>query len=138
MAARILRVRHAPADVWHDEPVESWEHLTDDVEKPGRTPAATEPPSSWRSILDLLAEAPAPDPKPTVEPEAYPRNGFHVDNGQQFQRPGQAVPRSARHQVADEDKPEQRQFWFESNGRHSRNDPDDASRYGRHSTPWRD
>jgi EmrB/QacA subfamily drug resistance transporter len=45
--------------------------------------------------------------------------------------------RPARHQMSV-DEPEPRQFWFQSNGRHSRDDPDDASSYGRHSMPGRD
>ncbi len=44
--------------------------------------------------------------------------------------------RLSRHQ-RPEDQPEPRQFWFQS-GRHSRDDPDDASSYGRHSMPGRD
>jgi EmrB/QacA subfamily drug resistance transporter len=45
--------------------------------------------------------------------------------------------RPSRHQLPEE-RPEPRQFWFQSNGRHSRDDPDDASSYGRHSMPGRD
>jgi EmrB/QacA subfamily drug resistance transporter len=45
--------------------------------------------------------------------------------------------RPARHQMSEDD-PEPRQFWFQSNGRHSRDDPDDVSSYGRHSMPGRD
>jgi EmrB/QacA subfamily drug resistance transporter len=45
--------------------------------------------------------------------------------------------RPARHHLREE-QPAPRQFWFESDGRHSHDDPDDASRYGRHSMPGRD
>jgi hypothetical protein len=53
----------------------------------------------------------------------HERNGVH------------AAP--SRHQLGEE-QPESRPFWFESSGRHSRDDADDASRYGKHSMPWRD
>jgi EmrB/QacA subfamily drug resistance transporter len=43
----------------------------------------------------------------------------------------------SRHRSLDE-QPESRPFWFQSNGRHSRDDIDDASRSGRHSAPWHD
>jgi hypothetical protein len=48
-----------------------------------------------------------------------------------------AHERPSRHQLSEE-QPEPRPFWFQSNGRHSRDDPDDTSRDGRHSMPWRD
>ena len=57
---------------------------------------------------------------------SHARHGDHDD----YERP-------SRHHLA-EDQPEPRQFWFQSNGRHSRDDPDDASSYGRHSMPGRD
>jgi hypothetical protein len=44
--------------------------------------------------------------------------------------------RPARHRP---EVPEPRHFWFESPGKHSRDDdPDDAPRGGRHSLPWHD
>jgi hypothetical protein len=45
--------------------------------------------------------------------------------------------RPARHFLPEEQL-EKRPFWFESDGRHSREGPDDASTYGRHSMPGRD
>lgn len=109
LAARTQHVLHAPADVWHDEPVEAWHHVTDDEEQaPEPAPVVRkEDPESWRSILDiLLADDPPAAAKPAVEPIGFVHNGFHVDD---------AEP-----------------------GRHSRDDPDDSAHYGRHSTPWRD
>jgi EmrB/QacA subfamily drug resistance transporter len=175
MASRTQHVLPAPADVWHDEPVESWRHVAD--EEPAPSSAAHEQdPESWRSILDiLLADEPAvPAPaKPQAEPIGFAHNGFHVDDEPRFQpvdhpRP-LAEPKStvaeaysadvlsgehsagrrarhrsggdhespARHQSREEES-EPRQFWFEATGRHYRDDPDDAPRHGRHSTPWRD
>jgi EmrB/QacA subfamily drug resistance transporter len=180
MVSRAQHVLHAPADVWHDEPVEAWHHVTDDEQrsapepKPTPGPARAPDPDSWRSILDiLLADEPSPPAKPAAEPIGFAHNGFHVDDEQRFEpldhpRPiaepkssvaeaysadihggghsagGRARHRSggdhekpSRHQLREEE-PEPRQFWFQSHGRHSRDDPDETSRYGRHSTPWRD
>ena len=142
MRARADHLLHAPAETWHSDPVESWHSLLAD--RPA-TPAAeqsAEPPQPWRSILDdLLSDL--PPIKPKAEPIGFAHNGFHVDEEQRFQplpppAPKRAGPsrhdRSARHDRSDE--PQKRPFWFESNSRHSRDDdPDDASRYGRHSMP---
>ena len=188
LASRVPHVLHAPADVWHDEPVETWHHVTED----GRPPVATAKPTparepegdSWRwghrppegqgDILDiLLAEDQLPPAKPVAEPIGFAHNGFHVDDEQGFQsvdrrrsiaEPGSPVAdaysadlagddhsasggarhrvgghheRPSRHRLREEES-EPRQFWFESSGRHSRDDPGDASRHGRHSSPWRD
>ncbi|MDT5245418.1 MAG: hypothetical protein QOD36_2794, partial [Mycobacterium sp.] len=139
-------VLHAPAEVWHGAPVESWHSLLEEEPEPqAPLPPAPEPPrEEWRSILDeLLSDVPA---KPRVEPIGFAHNGFHVDDEQRFQPLPPAAPeettpsrhgRSARHHLREE-HPEKRPFWFESNGRHSREDPDDASSYGRHSSPGRD
>ncbi|WP_416366990.1 MFS transporter [Mycolicibacterium gadium] len=119
MASRPQHVLHAPADLWHDEPVESWRHVTDEY------PAVVEDvPRAAREILDFLRAAETPAPK--VEPIGFAHNGFHVDERER-----------SRHRARDEE-PEPRTFWFESNGRHARDDPDDRSRHGRHSTPWPD
>ncbi len=82
---------------------------------------------------------------PRVEPIGFAHNGFHVDEERFQPLPPPALEearpsrhqRSARHYLSDKE-PEKRPFWFESNGRHSRDDPDDASSYGRHSLPRRD
>jgi EmrB/QacA subfamily drug resistance transporter len=133
-------VLHAPADTWHSDPVESWHSLFDDEPEPASEPHREE---GWRSILDdLLSDI--PPVKPKVEPIGFAHNGFHVDGEERFQplpppepkRPSRHE-RSARHHRS-EGPQERRPFWFESNGRHSRDDPDDASRTGRHSTPGRD
>jgi len=102
------------------------------------------PPEGQGNILDgPLSDSPPGTPR--VEPIGFAYNGFHVDE-ERFQplpppareeaRPSRHQ-RSARHYLSDKE-PEKRPFWFESNGRHSRDDPDDASSYGRHSLPRRD
>jgi hypothetical protein len=104
---------HAPAEAWHSDPVESWHSLLDD---------------------QLV-----PPAKPKSELIGFAHNGFHVDDDERFQplpeskeaRPHQ---RRARH-YRPENQADKRPFWFESNGRHSR---DDASRHGRHSMPGLD
>jgi hypothetical protein len=133
---------HAPAEPWHSEPVESWHSLLEDeAEEPSPEP----PREAWRSILDeLLSDVPPVKPKvQKAEPIGFAHNGFHVDEEQRFQplpppeptRPSRHE-RAARHHQAEQS--ERRPFWFESNGRHSRDDPDDATSYGRHSAPGRD
>jgi EmrB/QacA subfamily drug resistance transporter len=120
---------------------------------------------SWRSIFDqLLADVPQAKPAagPAVEPMGFAHNGFHNGDEQRFQpesrREPLAEPRSSeaeaytadvpfgvseserhsRHRSGDGREPqESRPFWFQSNGRHSR-DEDHTSRAGRHSTPRRD
>ncbi|HTF09801.1 MAG TPA: MFS transporter [Asanoa sp.] len=148
MRSRADHVLHAPAEVWHGAPVESWHSLLEDepVTETLRAPApANEPPrEAWRSILDeLLADVPA---KPPVEPIGFAHNGFHIDEEKRFQPLPPPVPeetrpsrheRAARHFLPDEQS-EKRPFWFDSDGRHSRDDHDDASSYGRHSMPGRD
>jgi EmrB/QacA subfamily drug resistance transporter len=150
MRPRADHLLHAPAETWHTAPVEAWHSLLEEEpDVPEPEPAPPEPPEppeprreQWRGILDeLLGDPPA---KPAVEPIGYAHNGFHVDDEQRFQPVPHArheqrgdYGRPARHQMS-EDQPEQRQFWFQSNGRHSREDPDDASSYGRHSAPGRD
>ncbi|HEX9833325.1 MAG TPA: DHA2 family efflux MFS transporter permease subunit [Mycobacterium sp.] len=183
MASRVPQVLHAPADVWHDEPVESWRHVTEGEQPPVARAAPTHahdpdddprrsgdrPPDGQRDILDLLqAEGPPVPPVPDVESIGFAHNGFHVDDEQRFQPVHRSRPiaeprfpvaddydasdvahsggRHARHRIGGEhhrasrhrlgeDEPGPRQFWFESGGKHSRDDPDDSSRHGRHSTP---
>ncbi len=148
MRSRAEHLLHAPAETWHGDPVESWHSLLDDkTREPATEPPAPESPREPpRSILDeLLSDI--PPLKPKTEPIGFAHNGFHVDEEQRFQPLPPPAPkatrpsrheRSARHYRA-ENAPERRPFWFESNGRHSRDDdPDDASSYGRHSMPGRD
>jgi hypothetical protein len=136
MKSRADHLLPAPGTSWHwEQPVE---------EEP--EPAAPEPPrDAWRAILDeLLSDIPPVKPKvDKAEPIGFAHNGFHVDDDQRFQPlPPPEKPRPSRHERAARhhraEQPEKRPFWFESNGRHSRDDPDDASSYGRHSTPGRD
>jgi MFS family permease len=149
MRSRNDHLLHAPAEAWHSDPVESWHSLVEDEpepEQPTAEPPAPEPSrDAWRGILDeLLSDI--PPLKPKTEPIGFAHNGFHVDEEQRFQplpppEPKESRPsrpaRPARH-YRSENQPEKRQFWFESNGRHSRDDPDDASRYGKHSMPGLD
>ena len=116
MPTRVDHPLPAPAEAWHSAPVESWRHLPAD-------------------------DVPA---KPQSEPIGFAHNGFHVDE-ERFQPlvPPAPRPRPSRHERSSrhylpESQPQKRPFWFESNGRHSRDDPDDAPRYGRHSTPGHD
>ena len=84
-------------------------------------------------------------PDPIAEPRSPAADEYSADiHGGGHSRSSHArhedrgdYARPSRHQLP-EDQPEPRQFWFQSNGRHSRDDPDDASSYGRHSMPGRD
>jgi len=136
MPTRVDHPLPAPAEAWHSAPVESWRHLPADDEP--------EEPESWRGIFDQLLPDDVPPAKPQSEPIGFAHNGFHVDE-ERFQplAPPAAQPPPSRHERSSrhylpESQPQKRPFWFESNGRHSRDDPDDAPRYGRHSTPGRD
>jgi EmrB/QacA subfamily drug resistance transporter len=184
LALRAPHVLHAPADVWHDEPVETWHRMTEDGWPPvatAKTMPAREPDrDSWRwghrppeGQGDILAEDQLRSANPLTEPIGFAHNGFHIDDEQRFQSvdrrrsiadpgspdadaysadlagDGHSASGEARHRVGGhherpsrhrlrEEESEPRQFWFESHGRHSRDDPGDASRHGRHSSPWRD
>ena len=98
LAARHEHLLAAPAETWHDEPVESWHSLLDDkrsepVQPIDPAPPAAPPvepvkpsaysPEQGRSLFDFLAEM--PPPKPSVEPIGFAHNGFHVDVEQRFQ-----------------------------------------------------
>ena len=103
---------------------------------PERRAAAREP---WRSILDeLISDVPA-KPRPNRSASRTTVFTSTRNNGSsRCPRPrlSETTParhgRAARHHLREE-QPEKRPFWFDSNGRHSRDDPDDASSYGRHS-----
>ena len=121
LASRTPHLLHAPADVWHDEPVESWHHVTEDEASDN---------DARRNILEFLrAEDRPASPAPVAEPIGFAHNGFHLEEPREPE-PG----RHSRHRVRADERP----FWFESSGKHSREEPDDGSRPGRHSTPWRD
>jgi EmrB/QacA subfamily drug resistance transporter len=141
-----------PEPVGRSEPVV---HVEDPVTEPLQSPpgrllrAPEEPepdPESWRGILDQLLTDDVPPVKRRPEPMGFAHNGFHVDEEEKFQPlppPAPEPPRPSRHErpsrhYLPDNQPQKRPFWFES-GRHSRDDdPDDATRYGRHSTPGRD
>jgi EmrB/QacA subfamily drug resistance transporter len=131
---------------WDDrKPVLSRVHHSEAVTEP-MTPAAhpedlhSQPesdPESWRGILDALLGDAAPPPPPP-EPTGFAHNGFHVDDVPVAETYVADIPgdhaASSRHQVRDE-PPEPRPFWFQSSGRHSRDDADELPRRGRHSNP---
>lgn len=138
LASRTQHLLRAPADIWHDEPFESWRHVTDEQPTvPPVSPAA-------QDVLDFLrAEDPLATPTPVDEPIRFAHNGFHVHDEQRFPSMPREQPiadstgRHARHRLG-EDESDPRPFWFESPSRHARDDPDESSSHGRHSTPWRD
>ncbi|MGK2854093.1 MAG: hypothetical protein ACSLE3_08335, partial [Microbacteriaceae bacterium] len=75
-----LHVEHplpAPADTWHGGPVETWQHVSDDL------PAEPEPDltpldGAWRSSLDELVGA-------SVDGQiGHAHNGFHTDQQSWF------------------------------------------------------
>jgi EmrB/QacA subfamily drug resistance transporter len=105
-------VLHAPGNAWH------WQQPPPAPTPPPR-PAADRNQQAWRSILDQLL-ADVPPAKPPVEPIGFAHNGFHVDD-------------DAEAYSADISMRE-----FDHHGRHSRDDRDETSRPGRHSTRRRD
>ncbi|HKP40641.1 MFS transporter [Mycobacterium sp.] len=156
MESRAGPLLHAPAETWHTAPVESW-HWAHDEDIAESEPTPEPPPSRGLPTPERPQERwrwgyHPPEGQGDIldEPIGFAHNGFHIDERERFQalpepepeppakpRPPRHGPR-ARHYLS-EDEPEQRPFWFESNGRHSRHDdPDDAPRYGRHSTRGRD
>jgi EmrB/QacA subfamily drug resistance transporter len=110
----------APADTWHDEPVESWESLLDDdvtaePEPPvAQTPPAGEPAEppqmpvysadEGRSLFDFLADV--PPPKPSVEPIGFAHNGFHTDDEEHFQPLSRFEPRGEALPPSETRKPD--------------------------------
>jgi hypothetical protein len=155
----------AAVESWHplleDEPIEPEPPAPEPtVHEPPREP--------WRSILDeLLGDLPSKpkvepigfahngfhvdeeqrfQPLPPPAPERATPSRHERATSSRHERATQsrherATPsrheRPARHFLPEE-QPEKRPFWFESNGRHSGEGPDDASTYGRHSMPGRD
>ncbi|MGZ5377008.1 MAG: MFS transporter [Mycobacterium sp.] len=170
MASRTQHLLPAPADIWHDEPSESWRHVTDEqpAVPPAPDPEPDHHPRRW-------AHRPPVSAPKAAEPIGFAHNGFHLDVEQRFQpvpqqpiagpgalgvlgadgyaddapagahsagrhgrhHTGGGHERPSRHRLREEE-PDPRPFWFESASRHARNDPDDSSSHGRHSTPRRD
>lgn len=111
---------HAPADPWHPGPVETWEHVTDEVQpvpepEPEPEPVPEPEPeqqarphdAAWRSILDDLQSAPA------EEQIGHARNGFHTDQQGWFQ---------PLEQPAEDQAESSGRHSRPSRGRHSRED----------------
>ncbi|WP_395311935.1 MFS transporter [Mycobacterium sp. AMU20-3851] len=88
---------HAPVEVWHPGPVETWSHPTEEPEH--------EPEPAWDSVLDGW---PAP-------PEHPARNGFHSD------QQGWLQPTEPPAAVTEDDLPAGRHAR-PARGRHSRDD----------------
>jgi EmrB/QacA subfamily drug resistance transporter len=123
----------------HDEYVEytvSWDDAAPVAVKPVDVEPDTEPIKS-RAPQVLYAPADVWHDEPVVEPIGFAHNGFNVYDSVGRHHVGGAYERSSRHRSRD-DEPEARPFWFESSGRHSRDEPGESSHHGRHSTPWRD
>lgn len=140
-------------------PVAPPSHGQHEPEPPAPQRPEPEEREPWRAVLDQLLDdvASTPPESPKPEPIGFAHNGFHVDDQQRFRPMGRrplAEPRSPvadaydvptghhhrrpRHHRSDEAH-ESRPFWFQSHGRHSRDDdPDDRPRHGRHSLPWGD
>jgi EmrB/QacA subfamily drug resistance transporter len=168
MRSRADHLPHAPAEPWHSAPAESWHSLLEDQPFEPEPTVHEPPREAWRSILDeLLGDLPAkpkvepigfahngfhvdeeqrfqPLPPPAPERATPSRHERATPSRHERATPSRherATPsrheRPARHFLPEE-QPEKRPFWFESNGRHSREGPDDASTYGRHSMPGRD
>ncbi len=122
LASRVPQVLHAPNDVWHDEPAESRRHVTDEPDPEPDAPR-------WRQQGSILNFLRSESELATAEPIGFAHNGFHADDEQRFQPlprvdDAQSAGRHARHRSSDDDA-QPRQIWFESSGRHSRDDPDD-------------
>jgi EmrB/QacA subfamily drug resistance transporter len=119
-------------------------------------------------LLADIPPPPGSAANPAVEPIGFPHNGFHGEDEKHVRKVAHRGPlaearssmvdayradipheqepiaqdrhassgRPARHRP---EEPERRRFWFESPGKHSRDDdPDDAPRGGRHSLPGHD
>ena len=164
MASRTQHLLPAPADIWHDEPFESWRHVTD--EQPAVPPApAPEPLGPLRAEDRARRRSPSRSALRTTvsmsttssdssrcRSSRSPARGYWVGaDGYADDAPegahsagrhgrhhtGGGHERPSRHRLREEE-PDPRPFWFESASRHARDDPDDSSSHGRHSTPWRD
>jgi EmrB/QacA subfamily drug resistance transporter len=141
---------HAPTTAWH------WQHLPPEGqgdildELIGDAPAkpAVEPIGFAHNgfhVDDEQRFQPLRRPDPIAEPRSPAADAYRADilggdysSGSHARHEDRGdYERPSRHQRS-EDEPEPRQFWFQSNGRHSRDDQDDASSYGRHSMPGRD
>jgi EmrB/QacA subfamily drug resistance transporter len=150
LQSRPEHLLHAPATAWH------WEHLPPEGqgdildELIGDAPAkpAVEPIGFAHNgfhVDDEQRFQPLRRPDPIAEPRSPAADAYRADilggdyssgsHARHEDRGDYELP--SRHQRS-EDEPEPRQFWFQSNGRHSRDDQDDASSYGRHSMPGRD
>ena len=142
MRSRADHVLHAPADVWHGDPVESWHSLLEDEPAP---PAAEPPREARRSILDeLLGDVPR-----------HPQGRTDRLRAQRFSRRRRTtVPAVASAGPGADDTvtpwsggsplPAPRNIQRSGHSGSSptagipATDPDDASSYGRHSLPRRD
>jgi hypothetical protein len=128
LASRTQHLLHAPADLWHDEPFQSWRHMTDElpavvVEDPPVVAEAPRP--SARAILEFLRTG--DPPAPGGEPIGFAHNGFHVHDEQHFhevpQPPDPDVPGRHGRQHDERERPSRHRAW----------DDEPQARHGRHS-----
>jgi hypothetical protein len=133
-----------------EPPHEPWRSILDELLGDMPAKPAVEPIGFAHNgfhVDDEQRFEPLHRPDPIAEPRSSVADAYSSDihgGHSRHSRGGHArhedrhdYERPSRHH-RHEEQPEPRQFWFDSNGRHSRDDPDDASRYGRHSMPGRD
>jgi hypothetical protein len=151
----------APVESWHSllddelvEPVpetppkEEWRSILDELLADLPAKSAAEPIGFAHNgfhVDDEQRFQPVDRPGPLAEPSS-PFAGSYgpgllpgegpSDRPSRHERPVEHE-RPARHHRSEEE-PETRSYWFESYGKHSRDDPDDAASYGRHSLPGLD
>ena len=134
-----------------EPPREPWRSILDELLGDMPAKPAVEPIGFAHNgfhVDDEQRFEPLRRPDPIAEPRSPAADAYSSDlhgGGHSRHSRGSHARHEDRHDYErptrhhrHEEQPEQRQFWFESNGRHSRDDPDDASRYGRHSMPGRD
>jgi hypothetical protein len=134
-----------------ESPHEPWRSILDELLGDMPAKPAVEPIGFAHNgfhVDDEQRFEPLRHPDPIAEPRSSAADAYSSDihgGGHSRHSRGSHARHEDRHDYErpsrhhrHEEQPEPRQFWFDSNGRHSRDDPDDASRYGRHSMPGRD
>jgi EmrB/QacA subfamily drug resistance transporter len=135
----------APEPTVHEPPREPWRSILDELLGDLPSKPKVEPIGFAHNGFHVDEEQrfqPLPPPAPErATPSRHERATPSRHERATPSRHERATPsrheRPARHFLPEE-QPEKRPFWFESNGRHSGEGPDDASTYGRHSMPGRD
>jgi EmrB/QacA subfamily drug resistance transporter len=150
LRSRTEHLPQAPAEPrhWGNHPPEGQGDILDELLGDFPAKPAVEPIGFAHNgfhVDDEQRFQPLRPPAPIAEPKSQAADAYSADifggddssGGHARHAERRDYERPARHQMS-EDEPEPRQFWFQSNGRHSRDDPDDASSYGRHSMPGRE